>query len=315
VIPIPQSARPVAIARVETMNAIAPELRASLAADLRAATSGWNAVAVGTSGQIGTRLGAKSEREAVDGAVAECDRKDRACRVMVIGPFVVEPLPDTQAGHTPEINAAPTSASAKPEELEPLLAALSSAVPALEQQTRDAAKEYAAAKPHKALALVPGTNRYSFEADFPSAEHVEEFALETCQLLHGVPCALIALDGAVQARPADGKWQTHDMPRVRYAGQFDPERIPGLPRLGHQVARRADIALYGAASGPKAAAIHGNDTGRLFIEMTATSQREAERRALSDCNADPARAGVACYLYAVGDRVIFPEHRSEPVTP
>ena len=58
-----------------------------------------NAVAVGTNGRVGTRLGAGTDRAAVDGAMAECNRQDRGCRVVVIGPFLVEPgpMPDAPA--------------------------------------------------------------------------------------------------------------------------------------------------------------------------------------------------------------------------
>jgi len=34
---------------------------------------------------------AGSEREAIDGALLDCGRQDRACRVVAIGPFTVEP--------------------------------------------------------------------------------------------------------------------------------------------------------------------------------------------------------------------------------
>jgi hypothetical protein len=36
-------------------------------------------------------LRAGSERDAIDGALVDCGRLDRACRVVAIGPFTVEP--------------------------------------------------------------------------------------------------------------------------------------------------------------------------------------------------------------------------------
>jgi adenylate cyclase len=36
-------------------------------------------------------LRAASERDAIDGALLDCSRLDRACRVVAIGPFTVEP--------------------------------------------------------------------------------------------------------------------------------------------------------------------------------------------------------------------------------
>jgi adenylate cyclase len=34
---------------------------------------------------------AANEQAAVDGAMADCARQDRSCRVIAIGPFAVEP--------------------------------------------------------------------------------------------------------------------------------------------------------------------------------------------------------------------------------
>jgi adenylate cyclase len=62
-----------------------------LARRLGNATSGWNAVAVGDNGRPGLMLRAGSEKEAIDGALVDCGRQDRACRVVAIGPFTVEP--------------------------------------------------------------------------------------------------------------------------------------------------------------------------------------------------------------------------------
>ena len=77
----------------DTINAIAPELRDDVARRLGNATSGWNAVAVGASGRVGSKLGAESEQAAIDGSMADCSRHDRECRIAVIGPFLVESLP------------------------------------------------------------------------------------------------------------------------------------------------------------------------------------------------------------------------------
>jgi hypothetical protein len=52
------------------------------------ASSGWNAVAVGTSGRPGLALKARSEQEAVNDALGNCDSD---CHVIAIGPFAVGP--------------------------------------------------------------------------------------------------------------------------------------------------------------------------------------------------------------------------------
>jgi hypothetical protein len=166
------------------------------------------------------------------------------------------------------------------------------------------------AKTHKVLVGVPGTNRHWRVVGRPSAELAQERALEGCQVWSNQPCVLIALDDRVTAEPTDGKWPIHDMPRVHYAGTFDPERIPSALR---GMRERADVAGYRSAPGPKAAAFH--PSGRIFTVTSAESQRAAEERALADCNADPPRSGQngPCFLYAAGDQVILPQRRSAPV--
>jgi len=69
---------------------IAPEARDEVAQRLANAASGWNAVAVGATGQPGLALNAASEQVAVDAALADCARRDRNCRVIALGPFAVE---------------------------------------------------------------------------------------------------------------------------------------------------------------------------------------------------------------------------------
>jgi class 3 adenylate cyclase len=91
VVPIPVTMKAVGLFRAAGNPAIAPEARDDVAHRLGNATGGWNAVAVGAGGRPGLMLRAASEREAVDGALVDCGRLDRACRVVAIGPFTVEP--------------------------------------------------------------------------------------------------------------------------------------------------------------------------------------------------------------------------------
>jgi hypothetical protein len=91
VVPIPKSMKVVGVFRAEGNTAIAPEARDDLARRLGNATSGWKAVAVGASGRPGVMLRATTEQDAIVGAVAECSKQDRECRVISIGPFSVGP--------------------------------------------------------------------------------------------------------------------------------------------------------------------------------------------------------------------------------
>ena len=93
--------------------------------------------------------------------------------------------------------------------------------------TRTTGRDYVQAKEHKAQAvsLPPaGTWRATGRADAQSAE---DAALENCQAFHGQPCVLVAVNETVVPPPGEGIWTGRDMPRVRYAGNFDPNHIPG----------------------------------------------------------------------------------------
>jgi hypothetical protein len=112
---------------------------------------------------------------------------------------------------------------------------------------------------------------------------------------------------------ADGAWITRDAPKVNYSGPFNPEQIPGLR---DQQLQRPEITGYASSTGPKATAIHAE--GIFTVARGATSQRAAEERALSDCNANPDRkrsGGRPCYLYSVENRVVLTLRLTSPLTP
>jgi hypothetical protein len=90
VIPVPTLAKAVGFYRPDSLTAVSPRLRDEIARRLANATDGWNAVAVGAGGQVGIKVGAGSEQSAVDGATEDCANRDRDCRVVVIGPFLVD---------------------------------------------------------------------------------------------------------------------------------------------------------------------------------------------------------------------------------
>jgi uncharacterized caspase-like protein len=91
VVPIPTKMKPVGVFRADSNSAIIPQKRDYVALRLRKAKSGWNAVAVGASGRPGLILNARNEPDAIDGALADCRRQDRDCRVIGLGPFEVAP--------------------------------------------------------------------------------------------------------------------------------------------------------------------------------------------------------------------------------
>jgi hypothetical protein len=93
VVGVPETMKPVALFHPASEPSIASDARNVVAGRLVNAISGWNAVAVGAGGRPGVMLRAASEQAAIEGALADCSRQDHSCRVIAIGPFLVEPLP------------------------------------------------------------------------------------------------------------------------------------------------------------------------------------------------------------------------------
>jgi class 3 adenylate cyclase len=90
VVPIPTTMKAVGFFRASGNGAIAPDAREDVARRLGNAATGWNAVAVGADGRPGLMLKAANEQSAIDGALADCKKGDRACHVIALGPFAVE---------------------------------------------------------------------------------------------------------------------------------------------------------------------------------------------------------------------------------
>jgi hypothetical protein len=90
VVRIPTTMTPVAPFSLRN-SMVAPSQREAAEQRLAGGRYGWNAVAVGADGQPGLALHATTEEEAVEGALAACDKLDHNCRVIAIGPFAVEP--------------------------------------------------------------------------------------------------------------------------------------------------------------------------------------------------------------------------------
>jgi hypothetical protein len=90
VVPIPAAMKAVGFFRAASAPTIAPASRDDVAHRL-ANASGWTAVAAGADGRPGVMVKAANEQAAMDGALADCAKRDRSCRVIAIGPFTVEP--------------------------------------------------------------------------------------------------------------------------------------------------------------------------------------------------------------------------------
>ena len=93
IVPIPKSMKVVGFYHPDALGAVAPELREDVARRLGNAPQGWNALAIGAGGQVGIKLNATSEQSAIDEFVQQCSKRDRQCRVAILGPFLVERQP------------------------------------------------------------------------------------------------------------------------------------------------------------------------------------------------------------------------------
>jgi adenylate cyclase len=90
--PIPTTMKVNGFFRTGSISNLSEEARNEVERRLGNNARGWTAVAIGETGRPGVIVGAPSERVAIGSALADCGRKDRACRVIAIGPFSVEPL-------------------------------------------------------------------------------------------------------------------------------------------------------------------------------------------------------------------------------
>jgi class 3 adenylate cyclase len=91
VVPVPSTLKAIGFFRPASNPSIAADAREDVARKLADASSGWNAVAVGTSGRPGLALKAGSEQNAVSDALGNCAKHDSDCHVIAIGPFSVGP--------------------------------------------------------------------------------------------------------------------------------------------------------------------------------------------------------------------------------
>jgi hypothetical protein len=185
-----------------------------------------------------------------------------------------------------------------------MIALMAAATPQLQSAIRDqAAKAYIDAAHNKAWAVYLSNAGYWRSVGHEDAAAAGDRALEGCQLRHGKPCALLAINDEIAV---DGELVSQDMPRLHYSGLYDFTQIP-IVRLATQ--RRPDVQLYDKAMEPKAMAIH--PWGKVFIAAGDVTLAAAEAAALKKCNDDPDRKGRdgGCFLYALNNYVVLGERR------
>jgi adenylate cyclase len=77
--------------RAANNASVAADQRDDVVRKLADATTGWNAIAVGSAGRPGLSLRAASEQNAINEALGNCVKRDSDCHVIAIGPFTVGP--------------------------------------------------------------------------------------------------------------------------------------------------------------------------------------------------------------------------------
>jgi hypothetical protein len=91
VVPVPTIMKPTGFFKAADNSSIAVDARPDVTRQLAEASSGWNAVAVGSSGRPGLALKTSNEQDAVNKALSDCTKRDSNCHVIAIGPFEVGP--------------------------------------------------------------------------------------------------------------------------------------------------------------------------------------------------------------------------------
>jgi adenylate cyclase len=89
IVPVPALMKATGFFHPVADPAIAADTRDDVVRRLAEASTGWNAVAVGTGGRPGLALKAANEQAAIDAARDDCAKRDSNCRVIAIGPFTV----------------------------------------------------------------------------------------------------------------------------------------------------------------------------------------------------------------------------------
>ena len=153
---------------------------------------------------------------------------------------------------------------------------------------------YVEGKPNKGLAVQDVYRKYFASVLHEDQDLVGDRTLEGCQLRFARPCALVAINDEVAT---EGQLDHRDMPRLRYAGEFDLSQIP-IANAWSQSARVE----------PKAIAIH--PWGELFI---ASGSADAQQTVLNGCNSfGRDKPDGPCLLYAINTKVVLPERMIRP---
>ena len=91
VVPVPTLMKVTGMFRAANNASIVADQRDDVVRKLADASTGWNAVAIGSAGRPGLGLKAAGEQDAINEALGNCVKRDSDCHVIAIGPFTVGP--------------------------------------------------------------------------------------------------------------------------------------------------------------------------------------------------------------------------------
>jgi class 3 adenylate cyclase len=91
VVPVPTLMKATGIFHAPNNASIAADQRDDVVRKFADASTGWNAIAVGSAGRPGLSLKASSEQNAINESLGNCVKRDSDCHVIAIGPFTVGP--------------------------------------------------------------------------------------------------------------------------------------------------------------------------------------------------------------------------------
>jgi hypothetical protein len=193
-----------------------------------------------------------------------------------------------------------TNAQRKSEFEKALNLIISSAAPQMFTDDREKMiKDYLDATPNKAQTIEPARGDSWRSTQHETQEVAGDRALEGRELRYGKPCALIAVNDEIAS---EGRLTPRAMPRLKYAGKFDPNEVP-IIRMS--LRKSPTIQQYDLSMGEKAMAIHPH--GRIFVAVGHPTVKEAAETALARCNNDQTRNGKdgPCFLYSMNNDVVI----------
>ncbi len=317
VIPIPTLTKAVGFYRPEGLSGVQPQARDEVTRRLAGAPNAWNAVAVGTDGNVGIAVGARSEQSALDGALADCARHDRNCRIAVLGPFLVEAAspgqiqvqvqnqdpPQVQGEEESAMPAPPpATAPAMPTAAPARVALVPDRVPFVSEQDRARIRdEYMRAPDHKALAM--SLLNIAFVSGQPTQDAADRAAMVACQRLNADAaskpdrvCDLYAAGNIVVSR--HGPPPLPPAPWIVRNPAVERPFVASLTPLAHQHERLA--SRYARMAGPKTLVLSAQGH---WSSSRAPSPDEAVRRSLERCGF---LTSTACMVIAIDNTFVIP---------